>query len=68
MVQVTVREREPLERAIRRFKKKFEKAGILKAYKKNSYYIKPCEQRRMKKAKAVKRLRKELYLSKFREV
>ncbi|MDZ7821847.1 MAG: 30S ribosomal protein S21 [Candidatus Marinimicrobia bacterium] len=30
MVQVTVHKDEPLERALRRFKKKFEKAGIMK--------------------------------------
>jgi small subunit ribosomal protein S21 len=58
MVQVIVNEREPLEKAIRRFKKKFEKSGILKDVKRNAYYVKPSEEKRMKKAKAMKRLRR----------
>jgi len=61
MVQVLVRKDEPLEKALRRFKKKYEKAGILKDVKKNSYYIKPSQQKRMKKAKAEKRSRKTSY-------
>ena len=58
MVQVLVRKDEPLEKALRRFKKKYEKAGILKDVKKNSYYVKPSQQKRMKRAKAEKRSRK----------
>ena len=61
MVQVLVRKDEPLEKALRRFKKKYEKAGILKDVKKNSYYIKPSQKKRMKKAKAEKRARKSTY-------
>ena len=56
MVEVFVREREPLERALRRFKKKFEKAGILKDVKKNAYYVKPSDERRARRAKAIKRI------------
>ncbi len=44
MVQVLVRKDEPLEKALRRFKKKYEKAGILKDFRKNSYYVKPSQQ------------------------
>ena len=61
MVQVLVRKNEPLEKALRRFKKKYEKAGILKDVKKNSYYIKPSQQKRMKRAKAEKRARKSTF-------
>jgi len=61
MVQVLVRKDEPLEKALRRFKKKYEKAGILKDVKKNSYYIKPSQKKRMKRAKAEKRARKSTY-------
>ncbi|MGC9364536.1 MAG: 30S ribosomal protein S21 [Fidelibacterota bacterium] len=55
MIQITVRNNEPLEKALRRFKKKFEKAGILKDLKKNAHYMKPSTERRMKQAKARKR-------------
>ncbi|HDP68811.1 MAG TPA: 30S ribosomal protein S21 [Candidatus Marinimicrobia bacterium] len=55
MVQVTVRSNEPLEKALRRFKKKFEKAGILKDLKKNAHYTKPSVEKRIKQSKARKR-------------
>jgi len=55
MVQVTVRNNEPLEKALRRFKKKFEKAGILKDVKKNAHYTKPSVEKRLKRAKSSKR-------------
>ncbi|MFH1212723.1 MAG: 30S ribosomal protein S21 [Candidatus Neomarinimicrobiota bacterium] len=56
MVEVTLYDNEPLERALRRFKKKFEKAGILNDVKKRTYFEKPSIERRMRKAKAIKRL------------
>ena len=63
MVQVTVHKDEPLERALRRFKKKFEKAGIMKDINKNSYYIKPSQDKRIRKAKAERRLKRLARLS-----
>ena len=39
MVEITVKNNEPFERALRRFKKKWEKAGILREVKKRSYYV-----------------------------
>ena len=51
MVSVKVRNDEPFERALRRFKKKWEKAGILKDVKSKAFYLKPSEQRKLAKAK-----------------
>ena len=51
MVSVKVKKDEPFERALRRFKKKWEKAGILKDYKSKTFYLKPSEQRKLAKAK-----------------
>ena len=51
MVSVKVRNDEPFERALRRFKKKWEKAGILKEVKSKAFYLKPSEQRKLAKAK-----------------
>jgi len=61
MVEVTVRKDEPLERALRRFKKKYEKAGILKDVKRNSYYLKPSAEKRIKRSKARRRMRRTMY-------
>ncbi len=60
MVEVIVRKDEPVERALRRFKKKYEKAGILKEIKRNSYYLKPSDEKRIKRSKARRRMRRAM--------
>ncbi len=59
MIEVNVKENEPFEKALRRFKKKWEKAGILRAVKSKQCYLKPSEQRKLAKTK--KRKRPTLY-------
>lgn len=56
MVEVTVRDGEPLEKALRRFKKKWERAGILRDVKKKSFYEKPSDSKRIARKKAVRRM------------
>ena len=58
LIQVTVRENEPFEKALRRFRRKVEREGIRKDIKKNSVYLKPGERRRLKQRLAEKRRRK----------
>ncbi|MBS1272180.1 MAG: 30S ribosomal protein S21 [Candidatus Marinimicrobia bacterium] len=58
MIEVNVRKDESLERAMRRFQKKFQKAGIFKEIKQHSYYMKPSDEKRMKRAKAIRRQRR----------
>jgi len=58
MIKVTIGPNENIDRAIIRFKKKCERAGILRDYKKNSYFIKPSKKRRIQKEKAIRRLQK----------
>ncbi len=55
MVGIIIQEHENIDRAIRRFKKKYERSGILKEVKKRAYFTKPSVKRRMKKIKAVRR-------------
>ena len=55
MVEVTVRNGEQLERALRRFKKKWERAGVLREIKRKSFYIKPSDEQRAARKKAVRR-------------
>lgn len=45
---VEVRENEPLEKALRRLKKKVEREGILKAVRERKHYEKPSVRRRRK--------------------
>jgi len=58
MIEVTVKKDEPLERAMKRFQKKFQKAGVFKEIKQHSYYMKPSDEKRMKRAKAIRRQRR----------
>lgn len=55
MPSVKVRENEPFEVALRRFKRTCEKAGILAETRKREYYEKPTQERKRKRAAAVKR-------------
>ena len=56
MVEVTVTDGEPLEKALRRFKKKWERAGILRDVKKKSFYEKPSDSKREARKKALRRM------------
>ena len=55
MPKVSVGENEPLEKALKRLKKKIEREGILKILKAKKHYEKPSERKRRKKRAAQKR-------------
>jgi small subunit ribosomal protein S21 len=55
MPSVKVRENEPFELALRRFKRTCERAGVLAEARKREFYEKPTEERKRKAAAAVKR-------------
>jgi small subunit ribosomal protein S21 len=57
---VKVRENEPFDVALRRFKRSCEKAGILSEVRRREYYEKPTSVRKRKAAAAVKRHLKKL--------
>ena len=60
MAEVRVQEGEPLENALRRFKRKVQQEDIIKEVKRHSYYLKPGAKRRLKEALARKRARKKV--------
>jgi small subunit ribosomal protein S21 len=60
MPVVKVREDESLENALRRFKRKCEKSGILTELRKRQHYEKPSVQRKRKAMAARKKLLKRL--------
>jgi len=55
MAWIRVKENEPIDSAIRRFKKQCEKAGILKELRKREHYEKPSVRRKKKAIAARKR-------------
>jgi len=59
--QIIVEDNEPLEKAIKRFKRMVEKEGIIREWKKREYFEKPSAIRnRKKKTMARKLMRKNL--------
>ncbi|MEA2064218.1 MAG: 30S ribosomal protein S21 [Gemmatimonadota bacterium] len=59
MPEVIIDEGESFDRALKRFKKKCEKAGILSDLRKHRHFEKPSERRKRKMNAAKRKLRKE---------
>lgn len=55
MIGVTIQGNESIDRALRRFKKKYERSGVLREFKKRTAFSKPSIERRMARMKAVRR-------------
>jgi len=60
MPSVKIKENEPFDVALRRFKRSCEKAGILSEVRRREFYEKPTSERKRKLAAAVKRHAKKL--------
>ena len=58
MPSVKVRDNEPFDFALRRFKRACEKAGVLAEVHRREFYEKPTQMRKRKAAAAVKRHQK----------
>jgi small subunit ribosomal protein S21 len=58
MTKVVVKEGEPFEKALKRFKKKVEAAGILKEVRRREHYLKPSIRKKEKQRSAEKRRRR----------
>lgn len=55
MIIVNVKENESIDKALKRFKKKFERTGVLKEIRSRSYYEKPSIKKRNTKLRAAYR-------------
>lgn len=60
MPNVKIKENEPFDIALRRFKRSCEKAGVLAEVRRREYYEKPTAVRKRKAAAAVKRHAKKV--------
>jgi small subunit ribosomal protein S21 len=52
MIYINVKENESLDKALKKFKKKFEKTGVVKELRARQAFIKPCIQNRMQNIRA----------------
>ena len=55
MIIINVKENESIDRALKRFKKKFERTGVLKELRSRTFFEKPSIRRRTVKLKAAYR-------------
>lgn len=53
MIIVNVKENESIEKALKRFKKKFERVGVMREVRSRAYFEKPSVTRRTEKLKAI---------------
>jgi small subunit ribosomal protein S21 len=58
VVKLTVRDRESIQEAVRRFRKLVERSGIKKEMRRREYYEKPSEIRRRARLRAERRTRR----------
>lgn len=55
MTRIEVRRDEPIDKALRKFKSKLRKEGLLEEMKKREFYEKPSQKKRRELAQAIKR-------------
>ncbi|HMN88529.1 MAG TPA: 30S ribosomal protein S21 [Saprospiraceae bacterium] len=55
MLIIDVKESESIDKALKKYKRKFERAGILKELRRRKHFTKPSVQRRTKVLKAIYR-------------
>lgn len=53
MIEVRLKENEPIERALKRFRKKLDRVRLTKELKERKYYTKPTQKRRNEKLRAI---------------
>jgi small subunit ribosomal protein S21 len=55
LVGIVITENENIDKALRRFKKKYERSGVLKEFRKRTVFVKPSDQRKVDKNRAIRR-------------
>jgi small subunit ribosomal protein S21 len=60
VVKLTLRERESIQEAVRRFRKLVERSGIKKEMRRREYYEKPSEIKRRSRIRAERRSKRSL--------
>ncbi len=58
MIKVIIQDTESLDKALKRFKKKYEKAGILKEFRRRQFFVKPSVEKKMNKERAVRKTKR----------
>ncbi len=60
MIIVPIKEGENLEKALKKFKRKFEKTGVIKELRERQFYTKPSVERRQEIIRAIYRQKMQM--------
>lgn len=60
MLKVIIQDGESIDKALKRFKKKYEKSGLLKEFRKRMFYVKPSVNKKMDKERAIRKAKRIL--------
>jgi len=55
LIKVVIQNGESVDKALKRFKKKYEKSGVLKEFRRRQYFVKPSVEKKMLKERAVRK-------------
>jgi small subunit ribosomal protein S21 len=53
-----VQDGESIDKALKRFKKKYEKSGVLKEFRRRQFFVKPSVEKKMDKDRAVRKTKR----------
>jgi len=60
LLKVIIQDGESIDKALKRFKKKYEKSGLLKEFRKRMFYVKPSVNKKMDKERAIRKAKRIL--------
>jgi len=58
VIGVMVQDNEPIDKVLKRFKKKYERSGVLREYRRHMFYLKPSERRKLERMRTRRRIQR----------
>jgi small subunit ribosomal protein S21 len=55
LIKVVIQDGESVDKALKRFKKKYEKSGVLKEFRRRMFYVKPSVDKKVSKERAIRK-------------
>ena len=58
LIKVVIQDGESIDKALKRFKKKYEKSGVLKEFRRRQFFVKPSVEKKMDQDRAIRKTRR----------
>jgi len=58
LFKVVIQDGESIDKALKRFKKKYEKSGILKEFRRRMFFVKPSVEKKMDLERAIRKVKR----------